>query len=75
MTTHDQLLRTLIGKHGVVSLTPFTAPIGALIRSDESVADTFGFQLLDNVPTCQQEVQDRMNSLDQIFTTAQNTYN
>jgi hypothetical protein len=32
---NQAMLNTLIGKHGLLKLTPFTAPIGAILRAYE----------------------------------------
>ncbi|OJJ02054.1 hypothetical protein ASPVEDRAFT_887658 [Aspergillus versicolor CBS 583.65] len=71
---HQALLNTVIGKHGLLSLTPFTQPIGQVLRVLEGGVDALAFGIIDSVPTCGQEATKNKNSLDMTLTEAQDTY-
>lgn len=71
---HQDLLSTVIGKHGLLSLTPFTQPIAAVLRSLESGVDTIAFGIIDSVPTCAQDATQNKNSLDSTLGDAIDTY-
>jgi len=71
---HQELLKTIIGKHGLLSLTPFTQPIAAVLRTLEGVVDTLAFGIIDSVPTCAQDATQNKNSLDSTLSDAQDTY-
>ncbi|KAK4495179.1 hypothetical protein PRZ48_013506 [Zasmidium cellare] len=49
---HQQLLSIVIGEKGILSATPFTAPLGTVLRSLEGVVDTFAFAVIALVPGC-----------------------
>jgi hypothetical protein len=49
---HQNLLETIIGQKGVLSGTPFTAPIAAALRAIERVVDKLAFGIIDLVPSC-----------------------
>lgn len=72
---HQELLKTIIGKHGILSLTPFTQPIAAVLRTLEGVVDTLAFGIIDTVPTCAQDATQNKNNLDSTLQDAQDTYN
>ncbi|KAJ5239548.1 hypothetical protein N7468_004167 [Penicillium chermesinum] len=61
---HQQLLQTVIGKHGLLSLTPFTQPIAQILRTLEAGVDTIAFETIDSVPTCAQDATQNKDSLD-----------
>ncbi|KAJ6171769.1 hypothetical protein N7470_000836 [Penicillium chermesinum] len=71
---HQELLQTLIGKHGLLSLTPFTQPIAQVLRSDEGAVDTLAFGLIDALPVCAQDATQNKNNLDRTFDQAINEY-
>ncbi|BCS29734.1 uncharacterized protein APUU_80037A [Aspergillus puulaauensis] len=71
---HQELLKTVIGKHGLLSLTPFTQPVAQVLRVLEGGVDTLAFGIIDSVPTCAQEATQNKNSLDMTLEEAQNTY-
>ncbi|KAJ5117578.1 hypothetical protein N7448_011210 [Penicillium atrosanguineum] len=71
---HQQLLQTVIGKHGLLSLTPFTQPIAQVLRTLEGGVDTIAFGIIDTVPTCAQDATQNKNSLDSTLTDAVNEY-
>lgn len=75
MQVHEELLKTVIGKHGLLSLTPFTQPVAAILRALEGVVDTLAFGIIDAVPTCAQDATQNKNSLDATLSDAQDTYN
>ncbi|KAF2158836.1 hypothetical protein M409DRAFT_30708 [Zasmidium cellare ATCC 36951] len=49
---HQQLLSIVIGEKSILSATPFTAPLGTVLRSLEGVVDTFAFAVINLVPGC-----------------------
>lgn len=49
---HQQLLETVIGKHGVLSLTPFTVPVALALQGIESGVDSIAFGIINVVPVC-----------------------
>ncbi|OJJ58353.1 hypothetical protein ASPSYDRAFT_46370 [Aspergillus sydowii CBS 593.65] len=71
---HQELLKTVIGKHGLLSLTPFTQPIAHLLRALEGGVDTLAFGIIDTVPTCAQDAIQNKNSLDMTLQEAEDTY-
>lgn len=71
---HQELLKTVIGKHGILSLTPFTQPIAAVLRTLEGVVDTLAFGIIDTVPTCAQDATQNKKSLDSTLQDAQDKY-
>lgn len=72
---HQALLKTVIGKHGLLSLTPFTQPIAAVLRTLEGGVDTIAFGIIDTVPTCAEGATNDKNSLDMTLKDAQDKYN
>lgn len=74
MQVHQELLSTVIGKHGLLSLTPFTQPIAQVLRTLEGGVDTIAFDIINEVPTCAQDATQNKNSLDSTLTDAINTY-
>jgi len=58
------LLKTLIGKHGVLSLTPFTAPLGSILVMLEGGFDALGEAVIGEVPIFQKEVEGLRDLLD-----------
>lgn len=71
---HQDLLRTVIGKHGLLSLTPFTHPVAAVLRTLEGGVDTIAFGIIDSVPTCAQDATQNKNNLDSTLSDAVDTY-
>lgn len=74
MQVHQQLLNTVIGKHGLLSLTPFTQPIAAVLRTLEGGVDHIAFDIIDAVPNCAQDATQNKNSLDSTLGDAIDTY-
>lgn len=72
---HQELLKIIIGKHGLLSLTPFTQPIATVLRTLESGVDTLAFGIIDSVPTCAQDSTQNKNSLDSTLSDAIDEYN
>ncbi|KAM0671145.1 hypothetical protein ACQRIU_001540 [Beauveria bassiana] len=72
---HIVLLSTVIGKRGLLSSTPFTAPIGAVLRELEGAVDTLAFGIIALIPFCADDTQQRIDSLDQKFQEAKAAYN
>lgn len=75
MQVQQTLLSTVIGKHGLLSLTPFTQPIAHLLRALEASVDALAFGIIDVVPTCAQDATENQNSLDSTLNDAIETYN
>lgn len=71
---HQELLKTVIGKHGILSLTPFTQPIAAVLRTLEGGVDTLAFGIIDSVPGCAQDATQNKNNLDSTLGDAIDTY-
>ncbi|KAM3535570.1 hypothetical protein MY4038_001255 [Beauveria bassiana] len=72
---HIALLSTVIGKSGLLSYKPLTAPIGAVLRTLEGVVDTLAFGIIALIPFCADDTQQRIDSLDQKFQEAKAAYN
>ncbi|KAJ5151629.1 hypothetical protein N7492_009924 [Penicillium capsulatum] len=72
---HQALLNTVIGKHGLLSLTPFTKPVAAVLRTLEGGVDTIAFAIIDLVPTCAEGATNDKNKLDMTLKEAQDKYN
>ncbi len=62
---HQVLLNTVIGKHGILARTPFTAPIAAVLRTVEAGVDELAFGLIDLIPTCAARATQDKQALDQ----------
>lgn len=71
---HQQLLQIVIGKHGLLSLTPFTQPMAAVLRTLEGGVDKLAFGIIDSVPTCAQDATQNKDSLDSTLGDAINVY-
>lgn len=61
---HQNLLETIIGKKGLLSSTPFTAPIAAVLRVLEGVVDKVAFTIIGTVPTCEESAKKDLDALD-----------
>ncbi|CAM1502460.1 Fc.00g044440.m01.CDS01 [Cosmosporella sp. VM-42] len=61
---YQDLLNTIIGKSGFISATPFTAPIGAVLRVLEGGVDKLAFGIIGTVPTCKDKATEDKNALD-----------
>ncbi|KAJ7871930.1 hypothetical protein B0H13DRAFT_1895579 [Mycena leptocephala] len=61
---HQQLLATVIGKHGIFAQFGVTAPIAAILQSLEAAIDAFAFAMINLIPTKQGDVTADKNSLD-----------
>lgn len=64
MQSQQVLLNTLIGKHEILSKTPFTAPLGTILTMLEGGFDALGDAILEEVPACDQEVRGKRDQLD-----------
>ncbi|KAI0333178.1 hypothetical protein GY45DRAFT_1320125 [Cubamyces sp. BRFM 1775] len=71
---HQALLNTIIGKHGILESTPFTAPIAFALRALESIVDSFAYALIGLIPTRADAAQAQLNALSVTFTRAIDTY-
>ncbi|KAF7332844.1 UVI-1 protein [Mycena venus] len=61
---HQALLSTVIGKHSIFAQFGLAAPIAAILRSLESIIDTFAFALIAMIPTKTASVEAGKNALD-----------
>ncbi|KZV80014.1 hypothetical protein EXIGLDRAFT_781532 [Exidia glandulosa HHB12029] len=61
---HQQLLSTLIGKHGLFAQFGATRPIAKALREIEEVVDSFAEALINLIPTEYDEAMFQMHSLD-----------
>jgi hypothetical protein len=71
---HQQLLQTVIGKHGLLSLTPFTQPMAQVLRTLEGGVDSLAFDIIGSVPSCSEDATQNKNSLDSTLADAVNVY-
>ncbi|KAH9890547.1 hypothetical protein C8Q73DRAFT_130063 [Cubamyces lactineus] len=72
---HQDLLDTIIGKHGLLQSTPFTKPIGLALQSLEAIVDRFAYLIIGLIPTREDAAKGQLDALDVTFTQAINTYN
>lgn len=71
---HQQLLQTVIGKHGLLSITPFTQPVAQILRTLEGGVDTLAFGIINEVPSCAKDAMQNKNSLDMTLQQSVQTY-
>ncbi|KAI8721737.1 hypothetical protein NCS52_00316000 [Fusarium sp. LHS14.1] len=71
---HQNLLETIIGKKGLLSSTPFTAPIAAVLRVLEGVVDKVAFTIIGTVPTCEESAKKDLEALDKTLGETIDTY-
>ncbi|KAJ5319902.1 hypothetical protein PENANT_c075G04585 [Penicillium antarcticum] len=71
---HQDLLRVVIGKHGILSTFSFTKPIATVLQTLEGGVDKLAFGIIDTVPTCAQDATQNKNALDQTLKDAETTY-
>jgi len=71
---HQALLRTIIGKHGLLADTPFTAPVAAGLRGIEGIVDTLAFGIIGAVPSCHAQATKAKMQLDKTLKSAVATY-
>ncbi|KAI8682518.1 hypothetical protein LRP88_05513 [Fusarium phalaenopsidis] len=71
---HQNLLETIIGKKGLLSSTPFTAPIAAVLRVLENVVDKVAFIIIGTVPTCADGAKKDLEALDKTLGETIDTY-
>lgn len=71
---HRVLLQYVIGKHGIISLTPFNQVVAAQIRTDENLHDELAFGIIDIVLSCADKVKKAVNSLNEEFNDAITAY-
>lgn len=64
---HQSLLNTIIGKNSIISGSPFTDPVTAVLRLIETGVDDFAFALIDLVPSCADEAKSDKKDLDKTF--------
>ncbi|OQE23151.1 hypothetical protein PENSTE_c009G07844 [Penicillium steckii] len=73
-TITQDLMNTLIGKHGLLSQTPFTAPVAALLRTDEGVTDALVFNVKGLAPKCEEQIKAPADKLQDAYSKALKTY-
>ncbi|VUC29514.1 unnamed protein product [Clonostachys rosea] len=61
---HQDLLNVVIGKNSLLSSTPFTAPVAAVLRTLEGGVDTLAYSIIGLVPTCADKAQMDLENLD-----------
>lgn len=71
---HQNLLETIIGKEGLLSNTPFTAPIAAVLRVLENIVDKVAFTIIGTVPTCADGAKKDLQDLDETLGKTIDTY-
>lgn len=64
---HQALLETVIGRAGLLSSTPFTAPLATVLRVVEGGVDSLAFGIIDLVPTCASGAESDKADLDESF--------
>lgn len=74
MVVHQQLLATVIGKHGVLSQVQSTQQVAAILRALEGGVDQIAFMIIDLVPTCAAGAKSDQDSLDDSLANAINVY-
>ncbi|KAI0648385.1 hypothetical protein C8Q79DRAFT_572562 [Trametes meyenii] len=74
VAAHQALLNTLIGKHSLLAKFGPTAPLAFVLRSLESVVDTFAYAIISLIPTRHDEGVKQINELDISLTAAVETY-
>ncbi|KAJ5133709.1 hypothetical protein N7448_001267 [Penicillium atrosanguineum] len=62
--SQEALLRTIIGKHKILSQTPFTAPMGTILTMLEGGFDALGEAVIGEVPLFAKEVEGMRDRLD-----------
>ncbi|KAM0254391.1 hypothetical protein ACHAQJ_006860 [Trichoderma viride] len=71
---HQDLLKTLIGQKGLLSATPLTEPIGAVLRILETGVDKLAAGAIALVPTCAAKAGDELKQLDGTLDEAVNAF-
>jgi hypothetical protein len=69
------LLNVVIGKHGLLALVPFFAPIRISLVNLEIVVDSFAFALIGLIPTQKEPATSQVKSLDVTIGKAIDVYN
>lgn len=64
MQSQETLLKTIIGKHNILSQTPFTAPMGTILTMLEGGFDALGEAIIKEVPLFGKEVTGLRDRLD-----------
>jgi hypothetical protein len=62
--SQEALLKTIIGKHKILSQTPFTAPMGTILTMLEGGFDALGEAVIKEVPVFEKEVTGLRDRLD-----------
>ncbi|KAI6794843.1 hypothetical protein KC363_g3451 [Hortaea werneckii] len=73
VVVHQELLRILIGKSGLLE-SIFLGPVAAVLRSLEEVVDTLAFGVIDSVPSCQASATQQKRDLDDTLAKATCAY-
>ncbi|KAI1854184.1 hypothetical protein JX265_000588 [Neoarthrinium moseri] len=72
---HQQSLSTLIGKQGIISMTPYSVTISAALRSSESVIDSLAYAIIGLVPTYADKAKTEKSSLEATLAQSISAYN
>ncbi|TFK49330.1 hypothetical protein OE88DRAFT_1736963 [Heliocybe sulcata] len=71
---HQMLLKTIIGKHGVLAQFGFATPVRLALVAIEKGVDTFAFALIDLIPSQKGKAQKEVGSLDVTLQSSIKTY-
>lgn len=74
VVVHQNLLKTVIGKEGFLSNTPYTAPMAAVLRTLEAGVDKLAYGIIDSVPTCADSAKKNKKMLDSTLANAVDAY-
>lgn len=61
---HQELLSVIIGKGGILTGTPFTAPLAFVLALLEKGVDALAFGIIGTVPTCSAGAKKDLKELD-----------
>ncbi|KAI7273575.1 hypothetical protein KC343_g2499 [Hortaea werneckii] len=73
VVVHQELLRILIGKSGLLE-SVFLGPVAAVLRSLEEVVDALAFGVISSVPSCQADATEQKRDLDDTLSKATCAY-
>lgn len=75
VTSHQQLLETVIGKRAFISPTIFAAPLAVILRSLGNAIDGMTLGIINIVPNHEEDVAQKQNTLDGTLDEAISTCN
>ncbi|KAI6909685.1 hypothetical protein KC318_g3951 [Hortaea werneckii] len=73
VVVHQELLRILIGKSGLLE-SFYLGPVAAVLRSLEEAVDSLAFGIIDSVPSCQAKATQQKRDLDDTLSKATCVY-